>query len=108
MPDSEIGRQVTSPDAMAFWADPLMWSCVAMVVLGHLARVFKTPGPVDWRALFAELLMAAIGAVGIYAGAELQGMGVLEKILTSVLMSLGGIHVVQRALQAWSTIKGAG
>lgn len=105
---NELGRQASSLDALSFWADPLMWSCVFIVVLGHAARVFKAPGPVVWRVFVAELVMAAIGAVGIYAGAELQGMGTLEKIGTSVLMSLGGIHAIQRALQAWSTVKGGG
>jgi len=108
MPSEELRQLTSGADAWTFWTDPLMWSCVVIVGLGHVARVFKMNGPVVWRVLFAETVMAMIGAVGIYAGAEMQGMDVLQKIGVSVMMSLGGIHTIQRAVQAWTTLRGGG
>lgn len=78
-----------------------------MVVIGHIARVFSSSEPIIWRRLVAEAVLAAIGAVGIYIGAELQGMGEWEKLGVAVLMSLGGIHLVQRGIQIWIKVKGA-
>lgn len=106
MATQELAREAANGDALQFWTDPLMWSCVAMVVIGHFARVFASSEPIVWRKLVAEAVLAAIGAVGIYAGADMQGMDTLEKIMVSVLMSLGGIHLMQRLLQAWTAIKG--
>lgn len=93
-------------DVWQFWTDPLMWSCVAMVIVGHVAKVFSSSEPIVWRRLIAEGVLAGIGALGIYIGAELQGMGELEKLGTSVLMSLGGIHLVQRGWQVYAKVKG--
>lgn len=108
MPEHEAMRQATSDDFWRFWTDPFMWSCVAMVVLGHLARVFAASEPIVLRKLVAEAVLAAIGAVGIYVGADLQGMGVQQKVLVSVLMSLGGIHLVQRTLQVYASVRKGG
>lgn len=79
-----------------------------IVVIGHAARVFKVSEAVVWRVLLAELVLAAIGTIGVYISAELQGLGTLEKLLASVLMSLGGIHAVQRMVQVWNALKGGG
>ncbi len=78
-----------------------------MVIIGHVAKVFRSSEPIVWRRLIAEAVLAGIGAVGIYIGAELQGMDALEKLGVSVLMSLGGIHLVQRGIQIYGKLKEA-
>lgn len=92
--------------ANLFFQDRLMWSCVLIVVAGTVARVFRSGEKIDLRLVLAESVLAAVGAIGIYAGAEMQGLDGYTKIFVSVMMSLGGIHGLQRAMQVWQTLKG--
>ncbi len=77
-----------------------------IVVIGTVARVFRSTEKVDLRMMLAEAVLAAIGAIGIYAGAEMQGLDTHTKVFCSVLMSLGGIHGLQRAFQILHTLRG--
>lgn len=86
-------------DAYHFWSDPLMWSCIAMVLIGTISRALISSEPLSVRKLAGEALLTAIGAVGIYAAGMLRGADPMEQVLYSSLMSLGGIRVVQHVLQ---------
>lgn len=101
MPDKDI-----VVNGASFFTDRLLWSCVSIVVIGTIARAFKNSEKVSLRAVAAEAVLAGVGAIGIYAYAELQGVDVPGKVICSVLMSLGGIHGLQRGIQVWQTLKG--
>ena len=100
MPEREI------VNSASFFTDRLMWWCVMIVVTGTIARVFRSAEKVPWQIIVSEAVLAGVGAVGIYAYAEMKAFSVPEKVLCSVLMSLGGIHGIQRAIQVWQTLKG--
>jgi hypothetical protein len=100
MPEKELANSAY------FFTDRLLWACVAIVVVGTVARALKSVEKVSLRVVAAESVLAGIGAIGIYAYADMQGMDVFAKIISSVLMSLGGIHGLQRGIQVWQTLKG--
>lgn len=100
MPERELVNGVS------FFTDRLLWFCVGLVVIGTVARAFKSSEKIELRAVLSEAVLAGVGAVGIYAYAEMQGLDVPGKVLCSVLMSLGGIHGLQRVIQVWQTLKG--
>lgn len=93
MPEKEVQN---------FWGvltDPYMWLVIFMVTAGTIAKLLKNQEPLDTRVLVAETILAAIGAIGIYAFGVLQNYSPVETVFMASLMSLGGIHTIQRAIQ---------
>lgn len=99
MPEREI------INGWAFFTDPTMWLLMTVSVLGTIGRVFTSQEPIDKRVLAGETIMAGIGAVGVYAAGLIKGYNPAEVILIGVLLTLGGIHSVQRAVQVFQYIQ---
>ncbi|MFP8968585.1 hypothetical protein ACKC9G_18530 [Pokkaliibacter sp. CJK22405] len=99
MTEKELGL---GGDALSFWSDPLMWICVGMVIIGVFSKYLMSKEVITAKQLLGEVLASGIGAIGIYAAGILRGNSPTEQVVYASLMSLGGLHLIQRTLQAFN------
>jgi len=77
------------------WFDEVLWSVVAMFLMGSMARTFVSEEPFDCKKFFGELLFSTIGAVIMYSAGLMQGMTEIQIVGFGAMASLGGVRMFE-------------
>ncbi|MGZ8172571.1 MAG: hypothetical protein ACXWT0_01585 [Methylobacter sp.] len=91
-----------------FWTDKLMWSVVAMFILGSMARTFISNDPFEPRKCIGEIIFSAIGAVMMYSMGLMQGMSQVQIVCFGALAALGGVRLFEWVMKIAKTVKRSG
>lgn len=97
-----------SPDVFWTWTDRMMWSIVAMFVLGSMARTFVSDEPFEPKKFFGEIIFSAIGAVMMYSMGLMQGMSQPQIICFGAMASLGGVRSFEWLMKIARKIRRSG
>ena len=103
---SDEKEVVTS--AFQWWSDPLLWSVIAMFILGTIGRILVSDEPFDPRKFFGELILAAIGAIILYSFNLMQGMTPIQIVFFGALGSLGGVRLIEWIIKIAKKVKSSG
>lgn len=78
---------------------------LALVVIGTLGRILVSDEKFDLKKLLGEMLLAGVGAIGLWAYGILQEFHPAEQVLYGSLLALGGVRALEWAIKAIRLIK---
>lgn len=92
-------------DAGRFWSDWNMWVLVMVAVATMYAKHLVKGERFDRRKFVGETILSVVGMIGCYAMGILHGMAPVEIVAYGTLMSLGGVRLLQWAIQGVQAIR---
>lgn len=78
---------------------------LALVIVGTVGQMLVSDEKFDVKKMLGELLLAGVGAMGLWAYGILQEFHPAEQVLYGSLLALGGVRALEWVIKAIRLIK---